>query len=349
MRKKRLAIKLLLPFISLLLSSCAANGGRYSYGDRDSFSYTPSHSHIDNQEEYATGKRIFDAFYDPQGYEDNYKNREHTLYLEGFTDLSFTPNTRGLYKVTLEIDGNSTLVDDIGSIYVADINFDGHKDLCFGQRVGSDRDYYTACAYDIYNSKELLNLDERDETYTGGHDYAYNIRDNLLVVESSYNVNPIAINSIGYFKKNTTKTMELDWHIIQFEIIDFEEEILGIRKFKGSDGVERYIVNTEDVYTDLYIYINFIGDFSTSTYKEEDVVFTTSDGYDLTVTNKFIDSLVFSIKFNSEGRYDITCRVKGNYITLHFEANNELYEMLQVAQLHFNIFTAQGGPKKLRK
>lgn len=332
MRKKRLAIKLLLPFISLLLSSCAAgNAGRYSYGDRDSFSYTPSHSHIDNQEEYATGKRIFDAFYDPQDYENNYKNRENALYVEGFSNLPFTLNNKGLYKVTLDIDGNSTLVDDIGSIYVADINFDGHKDLCIGKRVGSDRDYYTACAYDIYNSKELLNLDEKGETSSGGHDYCYNIRDNLLVVESSYNVNPISINSLGYFKKNTANMMELDWHIIQFEIIDLEEEILGIRTFKGTDGVERYIVKTEYEYTDLAIFINFIGDFSTSTYKEEDVVFTMSDGYDLTVTNKFIDNIVFSLKFKSEGRYDITCRVKGYSVTLHFEANNELYEMLQVA------------------
>ena len=56
-----------------------------------------------------------------------------------------------------------------------------------------------------------------------------------------------------------------------------------------------------------------------------------SSKYDLTVTNKLIDNLVFSLKFNSEGRYDIVFKVGRHTLTLHFEANNELYEMLQVA------------------
>ena len=76
MRKKRLAIKLLLPFISLLLSSCGANAGRYSYGDRDSFSYTPSHnSSVEDKSQYARGERIFDAFYDSQEYESYYRHK----------------------------------------------------------------------------------------------------------------------------------------------------------------------------------------------------------------------------------------------------------------------------------
>ena len=59
MRKKRLAIKLLLPFISLLLSSCAAgNAGKYSYGDRDSFSYRPVSSEPIETNEYANGKQL---------------------------------------------------------------------------------------------------------------------------------------------------------------------------------------------------------------------------------------------------------------------------------------------------
>ena len=331
MRKSKRIIKLLFPFIATILSSCAANGGRYSYGDRNSFSYKPSTSHIDNYADYAKGKKIFDAFYDPQEYENDFKNKKSVLYVDGFDNLPFTLSSSGFYETTLNIDNKSVTVNDIGALYVADINFDGHKDLCAGKRVGSGSTYYTAYAYDVYNGKELLSLSEMGKTYSGGHDYVYNIRDDLLVVESSYNVNPISINSIGYFKKNTANEAQLDWHKIQFEIIDFEEEILGIRTFKGSDGVERYIVNTEKVYEELYIFINFIGDFSTSTYTEEDVSFTESSGYDLTVTHKFIDNLVFSLKFNKEGRYDITCKVGKYSITLHFEANNELYEMLQVA------------------
>jgi hypothetical protein len=54
-------------------------------------------------------------------------------------------------------------------------------------------------------------------------------------------------------------------------------------------------------------------------------------GYTIELTNKFIDNLVFSLKFNMEGRFDITFRVGKHSLTLHFEANNELYEMLQVA------------------
>ena len=330
MRKKRLAIKLLLPFISLVLSSCAASN-RYSYGDRNSFSYTPSHdSYIENRDQYARGKRVFDAFYDPQEYESYYKNKEYPLYVEGYNNLPFTVNNNGYYQVTLNIEGSNVLVDDIASLYLADINFDNHKDLCIGKLEGSEHKYYTAYAYDAYNGKKLLELNEMSQGSPGGHDYAFNIRDNLLVVESSYNVNPIAINSVGYFKTNTTKDVDLDWHKIQFEIIDFEEEI-NIRTFKGSDGVERYIVNTEEEFKDLIIFINFIGDFSTSTYTEEDVSFTMSNKYDLTVTDKFIDNLAFSLKFNVEGRYDIVFKVRNHSLTLHFEANNELYEMLQVA------------------
>ena len=342
MRKKRLAIKLLLPFISLLLSSCGANAGRYSYGDRDSFSYTPSHnSSIEDESQYAKGERVFDAFYDTQDYETNYKNRTTPLYLRDFDNLSFTLNNSGYYQVTLNIDGNPFNVDNIASLYIADINFDNHKDLCIGKKIGSGNTCYAAYAYDIYNGKELFEYQELGQAYTGGHDYAYNIREKLLVIESSYSCNPISINSIGYFKKNTQKEVNIEWDKINFEIIDLEEELLGVRTFKGSDGVERYVVNTEDTYNELYIFINFIGDFSTSTYTEDDVSFSNMHGYTIELTNKFIDNLVFSLKFNMEGRFDITFRVGTHSLTLHFEANNELYEMLQVAQLHYNIFTAQ--------
>ena len=71
-------------------------------------------------------------------------------------------------------------------------------------------------AYDIKNGKELLKLEEIDEANSINHDYTYNIRDDLLIVESSYNVNPISINSIGYFKTNTNKEANLDWQKIQF-------------------------------------------------------------------------------------------------------------------------------------
>ena len=330
MRKKRLAIKLLLPFISLILSSCAASN-RYSYGDRDSFSYKPSYdSSVEDVNQYASGKRVFDAFYDSQEYENSYRHREYPLYVEGYNNLPFTLNDNGYYQVTLNIEGSDVVVDDIASLYLADINFDNHKDLCIGKLEGTEHKYYTAYAYDTYHGKKLLEFNEMSQGSASSHDYAYNIRDNLLVVESSYNVNPISINSIGYFKTNTTKEVNLDWHIIQFEIIDFEEEI-NIRTFKGTDGVERYIVNTEEEFKDLIIFINFIGDFSTSTYTEEDVSFTMSNKYDLTVTDKFIDNLAFSLKFNVEGRYDIVFKVRNHSLTLHFEANNELYEMLQVA------------------
>ncbi len=333
MRKNKLIIKLLFPFIAMILSSCAAsNASRYSYGDRSSFSYRPTSNDIDNPNDYAKGKRIFDAFYDNAVYESDYAHREYSLYIDEFNNIPFRVDSNGLYKVTLDINGSELNITDIGAIYVADINFDGHKDLCIGKRVSSGRDYYTAYAYDIHNSKELVALSEMDKTYSGGHDYVYNIKDDLLVVESSYNVNPISINSIGYFKKNAAKEVELDWHKIQFEIIDFEEDFSGLRKFKGTDGVERYIVQTDKEYEELYIYVNFIGDFSTSTYTEEDLSLTESSGYDSAITHKFIDNVVLSLKFNSEGRYDITFRVgRQHSITLHFEANNELYEMLQVA------------------
>ena len=220
MRKKRLAIKLLLPFISLLLSSCGANGGGFTFGDRDSFSYNhPSHnSSIEDESQYAKGERIFDAFYDTQDYETNYKNRTTPLYLRDFDNLSFTLNNSGYYQVSLNIDGNPFKVDNIASLYIADINFDNHKDLCIGKRIGSGNTCYAAYAYDVYNGKELFEYQELGQAYTGGHDYAYNIRQKFLVIESSYSCNPISINSIGYFKKNTQKEVNIEWDKINFEI-----------------------------------------------------------------------------------------------------------------------------------
>lgn len=331
MRKNKLIIKLLLPLMALSLSACNASASRYSYNDRSSFSYRPtSTSSIENPDQYAKGKKVFDAFYDYPSYARNYGDGISNAYLSDF-DLLLRPDGNGFFSVTLNIDNSDLYVDNIGSVYVADINFDGNKDLCVGKRVEEDNEHYTVYAYDIKNGKELLKLEEIDEANSINHDYTYNIRDDLLIVESSYNVNPISINSIGYFKTNTNKEANLDWQKIQFEIIDLEEEIKNIRTFKGSDGVERYIVNTEDTYQDLLIFINFIGDFSTSTYTEADVSFTASDDYDITVTNKFIDGLAFSIKFNQEGRFSIKCKIGEASVILRFEANNELYEMLQVA------------------
>ena len=132
----------------MILSSCnAANASRYSYGDRSSFSYRPTSNDIDNPNEYAKGKRIFDAFYDNAVYESDYAHREYALYINEFNDIPFRVDSNGLYKVTLDINGSELNITDIGAIYVADINFDGHKDLCIGKRVSSDRDYYTASTF----------------------------------------------------------------------------------------------------------------------------------------------------------------------------------------------------------
>ena len=81
----------------------------------------------------------------------------------------------------------------------------------------------------------------------------------------------------------------------------------------------------------MYLIINFFGDFLTSTYGENDVSFSQSVGFALSITEKFIDKLALSITFNTEGRYNITCNVANYHTTLFFEANDELYEMLQVA------------------
>ena len=330
MRKKRLAIKLLLPFISLVLSSCA-NAGKYSYGDRDSFSYRPVSSEPIEANEYANGRRVFDAFYDYQDYVANHLDRV-TYHISNFPSLEFVMGKNELYSVTLEADGNNITINDIGAIYVADINFDGHDDLCLGLRVTLEQDYYVALAYDIFNKKELLNLDEKGNAQAGGHDYAFNYNENkILMVESSYSCNPISLNSRGYFKTNINREVNLDWKQIQFEIVDLETEVNNIPTFKGTDGVERYIVNTKDIYKNIYLIINFFGDFLTSTYGENDVTFSQSVGFALSITEKFIDKLALSITFNTEGRYNIVCNVGSFHTTLYFEANDELYEMLQVA------------------
>ena len=333
MRKKRLAIKLLLlPFVSLLLSSCAAgNAGKYSYGDRDSFSYRPVSSEPIETNEYANGRRVFDAFYDYQNYATNHLNRT-TYNVSSFPSLEFVMGKNELYSVNLIADGKNVTVNNIGAIYIADINFDGHDDLCLGLRVTLEQDYYVALAYDIFNKKELLNLDEKGNAQTGGHDYAFNYNEKkVLMVESSYSVNPISLNSRGYFKTNTNSEVNLDWKPIQFEIVDLETEVNNIPTFKGTDGIERYIVNTKDVYNNIYLIINFFGDFLTSTYGENDVSFSQSVGFALSITERFIDKLALSITFNTEGRYNITCNVANYHTTLFFEANDELYEMLQVA------------------
>lgn len=327
MCKKKLFIKLLLLPITLLLSSCGMNARSYSHNDRSSFSYKPaSGSEIEDLDLYAKGRRIFDAFYDYQGYQNEYEYRDE-FRLSDFPTITFIKNANGGFKTIIA----GEEIASVDTIYVADVNFDGYKDLCIGRMIENEKVNYAVFVYDVRNHNKILDLNEAAD---GGSskDYAFNIKDDLLVIESSYNCSLAALDRYGYFKNNNDNTVNVEWQKIQFEIQSFEEEIdEKIHLYQGSDSRQRYIVNTSETFANLYVYINFVGDYSTSPYGIDNLQYTTASAYDLTIDTYGVDYLAFSLRFKEEGCYDITFKVGIYQLTLRFEANNHLYELLEVA------------------
>ena len=323
MRKNKQFIKLLLLPIVLGLSSCAAakspdySSWRNGSSDR-SYSFVESSNSSGETTTYARGKRIFDSLYDKEGY-------QSVNYVNTFPTLNFIKNDKGYFTVTVA----GEYIERIDTLYSADINFDGHEDLCIG-RVMGEEDHLAVFAYDVHNNNKLLELNETpDESLS--KDYALNIRNNYLVIESSYNCSLTALDRFGYFKRNTENAVSLEWKTIQFELLGLEQDVSGTYNYKGSDGVSRYIVNTTDTYDDVYVFINFEGDVTTNPYGSDCVTLTESDGYNINISHKGVNYLRFSIHFNKEGIYDIRIRVADHYVTLRFEANNNLYDMLEVA------------------
>ena len=326
MRKKQLFIKLLLLPITLILSSCGMNGKTYSHGDRSSYSYKPASSSIDDQSQHAKGKRVFDTFYDYASYQSDYEYKNQ-FRLSEFPNITFIKNDNGGFKTTI----GAEQIASVETIYIADVNFDGYKDLCLGRMIEAEKINYAVFVYDVHNNTKTLELNEPADGATS-KDYAFNLQDDLLVIESSYNCSLAAMDRFGYFKDNGTHEVTLEWQKIQFEITKLVEEIdENIHFYKGSDNRQRYIVNTTDTFTELYLYIEFIGDLSLCPFEESDAYFIEKSGYDLTITNHGVDYIAFSLKFNEEGVFDITFKLGPYQHILRFEANNHLYEMLEVA------------------
>lgn len=144
---------LILPFILLTVVGCVNPDSSTSSSDSFSSSLV--------QTNYVLGKRIYDADYYINGYHFD------IFVLDEFPHFTFKKSTG---SIGFDVLGNDDL-KTMRSIYVADVNSDGHQDLCYHYAYlsGSSSTRYRIKVYDYYNeefiyesgnSSFILDLDE---------------------------------------------------------------------------------------------------------------------------------------------------------------------------------------------
>ena len=336
MKKFKLFASLILLPLTMILSSCGAGyAGEYSQYRP---STRPDSSNNDNPggntESIAQGKMIFDYLLNPGSsfiLDNNTDPERFTVQGVEFNKV----DKEDLYKAT--INGQEV---NASSLYTADINFDGNKDICIGTiTVTESRETYLSIAiYDGRNSNKLLELNNQ-----GNFDYDFDLETNNLIIEEMPHVskgNRRSVSRVGRFYKNSKETNHLEWEsngykltglTINPRIVCVEDQSL-VNTYKDTSGADVYVLNTTNNFK-LSVSLAYQGDYSTNTKQKGDcITFEVSEDFVTTfVDDKENGTFTYNLSFNKEGKFNFKASVEKFDAVIQIEVNNTLYDQLKVA------------------
>lgn len=336
MKKFKLFASLILLPLTMILSSCGAGyAGEYSQYRP---STRPDSSNNDNPggntESIAQGKMIFDYLLNPGSsfvLDNNTDPERFTVQGVEFNKV----DKEDLYKAT--INGQEV---NASSLYTADINFDGNKDICIGTiTVTESRETYLSIAiYDGRNSNKLLELNNQ-----GNFDYDFDLEANNLIIEEMPHVskgNRRSVSRVGRFYKNSKEANHLEWEsngykltglAINPRIVCVEDQSL-VNTYKDTSGADVYVLNTTNNFK-LSVSLAYQGDYSTNTKQKGDcITFEVSEDFVTTfVEDKENGTFTYNLSFNKEGKFNFKASVEKFDAVIQIEVNNTLYDQLKVA------------------
>ena len=337
MKKFRFIASLIVLPLTMILSSCGSGSpGSYS-------PYRPSTSRPDSSnynpggdtESIAKGRMVFDYLLNPGSsfILENNTDPEHFI-VEG---VSFDKVEKEDLYVAQIADKNI----EASSLYLADVNFDGHKDICVGTiTVSENRETYLSIAiFDAHNNYKLLELNDK-----GNFDYDFDLENNYLIIEEMPHVskgNRRSVSRVGRFVKNSNEPNRLEWESNGYKltgltlspIIVCVEDQSFVNTYKDTNGADVYVLNTTNTF-ELVVTLAYQGDYSTNTKQKGDcITFEVSEDFVTTfVGDKNNGTFVYNLSFNREGKYNFKTSVEKFDAVTQIEVNNTLYDQLKVAQ-----------------
>ena len=333
---KFIASLFVLPLV-MSLSACGAGYAPHSGGEGGykPSSFTPTYSTDEPQgENVASGKMIFDYLLNPGSsfILDNNTDPER-FSVEGVEFIK--ANTEDLYKAVI---GGKDV--DASSLYLADVNFDGHKDICVGTitETSSREKYLSVAIYDVHNNKQLLAL--KDDA---NFDYDFDLENGYLIIEEMPYVakgGRRSVSRVGRFIKNSTQPNHLEWEsngyqltgvVISRTIVCVEDNSVA-NSYRDTNGNEIVVLNTTNTFK-LSIGLSHQGDYSQNTKQKGDcITFELSDDFVTTfVSDQENGTFIYNLSFKREGKFTLKASVEKFDGIIQIEVNNTLYDQLKVA------------------
>lgn len=173
-----------------------------------SFSLAGCHLDNANSEWYASsikGIKLFDYWVDG---EDCFDKAKDGVSLSEYPDVTFKYD-----KSTSELKANEEVIHyGMFSLYAADFNNDGYRELCIGFSVGSGIIDERIDIYDYHNGKIIFQLNHRVGYPDQANDY-YLFLDDLdqLCVKETLNMKPGEETRTGRFTVDTDGAISVSW------------------------------------------------------------------------------------------------------------------------------------------
>ena len=325
-------------FVLPLIMSLSACGGYapHSGGEYQPSTFNPTHSNPDEHqgENIASGKEIFDFLLNP-GSSFNFNNMTdpERFSVEGVEFIK--ADKEDLY--TASIGGKNV---DASSLYLADVNFDGHRDICVGTitETATRETYLSVAIYDVYNNNRLLELKDN-----GNFDYDFDLENGDLIIEEMPYVSKggrRSVSRVGRFIKNSAQPNHLEWEsngyqltgiVISHVVVCVEDNSVA-NSYRDTNGNEIVVLNTTNTFK-LSIGLSHQGDYSQNTKQKGDcITFELSDAYVATFASDLENgTFIYNLSFSREGKYTLKASIEKFDGIIQIEVNNTLYDQLKVA------------------
>ena len=176
-----------------------------------SFSLGGCNLHPNNSEWYASaikGTKLLDNLVDEDGF---YDKAEKGFSLSEYPDVTFY-----LDRKTSELKANEEVIHyctyGLTSLYVADFNKDGFREICICFGVGSGITDMRVDIYDYHNSETIFELSHRGGYQDQGYDYYLFLDEsNYLCVEETLMMNRNEKTRTGRFVTDTNGDISVFW------------------------------------------------------------------------------------------------------------------------------------------